>query len=180
MYSKPAVPLDEIVIFAEDQPTFHRSFNPALVATEKACYLLMQQTFRLSPRKWLRFPYEQVKSLTITQAPESGFLNTATLITCCVVIAAFLIKGFGDHPWNSSRPVFATVGIFLPVLFAVWWYRLYRKSNKNRYFLILETHDRVYKFITPADTYNDEKLHDYKFICSFADALASQGVQTYR
>lgn len=168
------VPSGEEVIFEGSNPTFHRFFfDDYRVAVSNAALYLPVRSWRPIRPPVRRIPLSDIESVTLRDfVPRSRVLRA--LLWCVPLLPWVAIL----EPWHPEGLQWANIDLtdfVLPAFLAymmVWDIR----ANRGRSELIVQTARKAFRFLTPADTYGDEKTHDRAVLRKVLDACRSQAL----
>lgn len=166
------IPLEdgEQLLFKTWNPTFHRSFDFAIAASDRALYIRRYRPFMPA---WKRFDISKMKGLTLKPAPSRPYIP----IGLTVSFAALIVAGNASTVAKCCRStsLLAAVGVLFAAFF-VWVAYTSVKSIQGRTDLLVELENRSVSVRTPVDAYTDEKEFDRKMMREALAVIQQRGV----
>ena len=169
------VPRGEEVIFEGSNPTFHRfSFDDYRVAVSNAALYLPVRPWRPIRPPVTRIPLSDIESVTLRDfVPRSRVLRA---LLWCVPVLLWVVMIV--EPWRPDGVQGTDTDFkdFVMPAFLVYMMVWDIRANRGRSELVVQTVRKDLRFLTPADTYTDDKTHDRAVLRKVLEACRSQAV----
>jgi hypothetical protein len=155
-----AVPAGERLLFEGSNSTFHRSISDDYVLrlTDRALYLPVFRGAPFRVRKCWRIPTELIAGTDVQpwRLPTLVFVGGLTLVVTCLSLTLWEI--YLGLPELSVRSAIMIGGLAAAVS-ALTVMAMSLSDNRTEFIVTLRSGQQL-RFITPADSYDDEKRYD--------------------